>query len=129
MHQLFFYAINTLTNKIGSAFEEVGFLRPDMTEDAIIFAEFDGNNDRIVNLLTEIMNHVKTTPKDRYGNEKVLLEIFPIVDLVEEPIYSLIVAHNIGGIREKSIALLQKYDKLQSVGVVGEIDDIVDVML
>ena len=93
-----------------------------MTEDAIIFTEFDGDSERILTVLKNILHHVETQVKEGYMNGNVLLEILPVVDLVEEPMYSLIVAQNICGIREKSSALLERFDNLQSIGVLG-LDD------
>ena len=42
----------------------------------------------------------------------MVLEILPIAELVQEPMYSIIVDHNICAMREKSIALFQRYDNL-----------------
>ena len=98
-------------------FEEVGFVRPLGTEDAVLFIKFDGNHLRIKTALNNILGSVEKQFKNEDINEEMVLEILPILELVQEPMYSIIVDHNICAMREKSIALFQRYDNLQSIGV------------
>ena len=112
----YFYAISAI------GFANVGFVKPVATEDAVLFADFDGKNERILTMLIDILNHVETELENGDDYEQTLLEVLPIDELVQEPMYSKIVGHNICGIKEKSIALLNRYDNLQSIGVSGLLD-------
>ena len=94
-------------------FEEIGFLRPLATDDAVLFLNFDGNNERILAALHKILSSVEKQYRNEYVNETMVLEVLPIVELVQEPMYSKIVDHNICAMREKSIALLQRHEKSQ----------------
>ena len=87
-----------------------------------MFADFDGKNERILTMLIDILNHVETELENGDDYEQTLLEVLPIDELVQEPMYSKIVGHNICGMKEKSIALLNRYDNLQSIGVSGLLD-------
>jgi len=94
---------------IGRSFAKIGFVRPIGTEDAILFSNFNGRKEEILTLLEFILTKIENQPKSKDMSDKMLLEIVPIFELVEEPMYSHIVNHNICGIREKCISLLQKF--------------------
>ena len=98
-------------------------MRPHGVDDAILFFEFDGESGELTESLKNILNNVEANGQVGFPNEEMLLEILPITHLVEERMYSLLVAHNISGIREKSISLLEYCDNLQGLGVAGILHD------
>ena len=77
-------------------FEEVGFIRPFKTDHGIFLSEFKGNNEKLLEYLTSIETNLT--------NE--LLSILSTEFITQEPLYSLLVAHNINIIRESSLAML-----------------------
>ena len=94
---------------LGRSFANIGFVRPIGTEDAVLFINFDGRREEVLMLLQLILDKIENQPKSKNISDKTLLEIVPIFELVQEPMYSLIINHNICGIREKCISLLQKF--------------------
>ena len=78
----------------------------------MLFINFNSGREQVLTLLNSILNKIENQSKLKDVDERILLEIVPISELVQEPMYSLIVNHNICGIREKSISLLQKFGNL-----------------
>ena len=101
--------INHLNIILGRSFANIGFVRPIGTEDAVLFINFNGRREEVLTLLQLIFNRIENHPKSKNISDKTLLEIVPIFELVQEPMYSLIINHNICGIREKCISLLHKF--------------------
>ena len=61
-------------------------------------------------MLKDVLKWVQSEKTDTKGEEpRKLLEILLITDITQEPIYSLVVAQNIRGIREKCLTLLDQY--------------------
>ena len=81
------------------SFEEIGFLRPTKDSHGIFLSEFKGEETKSKVLLEE-MNEI-------LNQNKTLLSIVPVEYLTQEPIYSMIVAHNMNIMRETSQALLK----------------------
>ena len=100
-------------------FDEVGFVKPVATEDAILLINFNGQKYHLLAALKNILNQVENQFKEERIDEIMLLEIVPIDQLVQEPMYSSIVDHNISGMKERSIALLKKCDYLKSNKISG----------
>ena len=77
-------------------FEEVGFVKPVHNYHGLFFSEFKGafNADTINNA-----RNIVSSPD--------VLAILPVTELTREPIYSMIVAHNINVMRESSTYHLQ----------------------
>ena len=77
-------------------FEEIGFIRPYKTDHGIFLSEFKGDDEKLLEYLTSIETNLT--------NE--LLSILSTEFITQEPLYSLLVAHNINIIRESSLAML-----------------------
>ena len=77
-------------------FEEIGFIRPYKTDHGIFLSEFKGDNEKLLEYLKSIETNLT--------NE--LLSILSTEFITQEPLYSLLVAHNINIIRESSLAML-----------------------
>ena len=80
-------------------FEEVGFLRPVHDSHGIFLSEFKGNEMQWKTKLNEMNSYFK----DHRG----LLSLISVEYLTQEPLYSMIVAHNINIMRETSKYLLK----------------------
>ena len=77
-------------------FEEVGFVKPVHNYHGLFFSEFKGAfNEETINNARNIVS------------SSDVLAILPVTELTREPIYSMIVAHNINVMRESSIYHLQ----------------------
>ena len=76
-------------------FEEIGFMRPQDDQHGIFLSEFKGD--------LKIKDHLQTVLASY--SEKVM-SVLPTEYLTQEPIYSMLVAHNINILRESSIAKL-----------------------
>ena len=81
---------------IADHFEEVGFIKPVQNCHGVFFSEFKGD-----------FKHEETLKNVQNINSTDLLSILPVTELAKEPIYSMIVAHNINVMRESSIYHLQ----------------------
>ena len=81
---------------IADHFEEVGFIKPVGNCHGIFFSEFKGE-----------FKHEETLREIQSVNGPDLLAIVSVTELAKEPVYSMIVAHNINVMRETSIHYLQ----------------------
>ena len=85
---------------LSQQFEEIGFVRPLEDSHGILLSEFKGHLDkeRYEELQTTLLNH----------QDGSLMSFLPIEYLTREPLYSLIVAHNMNIMREMSISKLKQ---------------------
>lgn len=85
-----------------SHFEEVGFLRPIQNSHGIFLSEFKGHVDNWKDQFEEFKKALNE-------NSGSLLSMFPIDYLTQEPVYSMMVAHNMNIMRELAIFTLKPF--------------------
>ena len=76
---------------IADHFEEVGFMKPVGNCHGLFFSEFKGE-----------FKHEETLKEIQSVNGPDLLAVLSVTELAKEPVYSMIVAHNINVMREAS---------------------------
>ena len=79
-------------------FEEVGFLRPLHNAHGLFFSEFKGGSSSL-----QCFSKVKDLLTQHQGS---LMSFLPMQKLTQEPLYSMIVAHNMNILRESSLYLI-----------------------
>ena len=84
-------------------FEEVGFVRPVGKSYGIFLSEYKGQDDLKIEKLQDL-NKILRRAKSKKNT--VLLSVLPMDYITQEPLYSIMVAHNINTIRESSLSLL-----------------------
>ncbi len=84
-------------------FEEVGFIRPQKSFHGIFLSEFKGEDN--LGTLEKLQTLLeKDATKSETSN--VLLSFLPMGCMTQEPLYSLLVAHNINLMRECSFSIM-----------------------
>jgi len=83
-------------------FKHIGFLRPLKNSHGILLSEFKEQNQ------LELKTRLELVKETLRSNPDTVLSISPVECITQEPIYSMIVAHNINIMRETSQFLLKQ---------------------
>jgi len=92
-------------------FEEIGFVKPDGNEDFLFFSNFLGKNINIeesISILEKILTHLSSK-----SEEKQVLSVWAMEDLVNDNMYEEIILFNQRRIKEKILFMTENIDSSQ----------------